>query len=96
MSDLVRLKPDDEELLIAVTRGLLSLCPFCGGDPLLFTEQNTKTGLFVARVFCADFRCGAAITCCMADRFAAQKGARKSWNRRHRPTQSDKEGGDVA
>lgn len=94
MGDLVRLAPDDEELLIAATRGIISPCPFCGSDPLLFTQQNTTTGLFVARVFCLDVHCGAALTCCMRERSAAQQGARTAWNRRILPTPVTTEGGE--
>jgi len=76
-SDPTRLPPDDLEMRIASTRGLLAPCPFCGRDVLLSTSQNEITKLYVAKIFCAD--CFVGMTSCMPERADAQQTVADRW-----------------
>lgn len=75
-----RLEPDGTELKIAMTDGTTSACPFCGGYPLLTTEQNEETGFYVAKLFCHD--CFVSMHSCMPTREAAQQNVIGRWDTR--------------
>lgn len=75
-----RLPPDDTELRIAANDGATSACPFCGEYPLLTTEQNGQTGLYVARLFCSE--CFVSMHSCMPTRDAAQQNVIRRWETR--------------
>ncbi len=62
---MLRLPPDELELRIAATTALAA-CPFCGRHPLMVTEQNVTSGLYVAKVFCSD--CYVSMSSCMETR----------------------------
>jgi hypothetical protein len=50
-------EPNALELKIAGCRGLLKPCPFCGSEPMLYSDENESTGIWGARVECMDFQC---------------------------------------
>lgn len=77
---MIRLEPDAHELNIAATNGSTAACPFCGGYPLLTSEQNETTGFFVAKLFCAE--CFVSMHSCMPTREAAQQTVIKRWSMR--------------
>ena len=78
-----RLQPDDTELNIAMTNGSTQACPFCGGYPLLTSDQNETSGLYVAKLFCPD--CYVSMHSCMPTREAAQQNVIERWSRRSNP-----------
>lgn len=78
-----RLDPDDTEMKIAMTNGSTQACPFCGGHPLLTSEQNETTGFYVAKLFCFD--CYVSMHSCMPTREAAQQNVIKRWSQRNEP-----------
>lgn len=75
-----RLQPDAAELHIASHKGSTSACPFCGEYPLLTTDQNETTGLYVARMFCSE--CNCSMHSCMPTREAAQQNVIQRWAKR--------------
>lgn len=77
---MIRLPPDELELRIAATTALAP-CPFCGRHPLMVTEQNETSGLYVAKVFCSD--CCVSMSRCMETRGAAQEKVTGRWSKRH-------------
>ena len=77
---LKRQEPDATELHIASHRGVTQACPFCGGYPLLTSDQNEMTGFFVARLFCPD--CNVSMHSCMPTREAAQQNVIERWSQR--------------
>ena len=78
---LRRLQPDERELKIAATISL-EPCPFCGAQPIAWTEVNDSTGFHVGKVACTD--CHGGIDFCMPTREDAREGAIKCWNKRAR------------
>lgn len=74
-----RLEPDARELEIAATISLAA-CPFCGAQPIAWTEINDDTGLHIGKVACTD--CHGGIHFCMPERIAAREGAIANWNKR--------------
>ena len=77
---LKRQEPDATELHIASHQGTTSACPFCGGYPLLTSDQNETTGFYVAELFCPD--CYVAMTSCMPTREEAQQKVIRRWAKR--------------
>ena len=76
---LKRLTADETEIRLAMTTELAP-CPWCGVAPIMWTEQNETSGLFVSRVACAD--CFASMSCCMPTREQAQVGVTSRWAKR--------------
>lgn len=76
---LKRLAPDDTEIRLAMTTELAP-CPWCGHTPVMWTEQNETSGLFVSRVACGE--CFVAMHCCMPTRGQAQAGVTSRWAKR--------------
>lgn len=74
---LTRLKPDEAELRVAMTTALMP-CPWCGRHPVMWTEKNEASGLFVSKVACAD--CFVSMSSCMETREAAQKTVVERWS----------------
>lgn len=81
MSNLVPIWPSEEELEFE-RKIILKCCPFCGKNPVLLAEQNSKTNNYVYRVCCTDFQCMGMTSCCQASKEAARDGAIKSWQNR--------------
>lgn len=76
---LKRLAPDETELRLAMTTELAP-CPWCGRTPVIWTEQNDSSGLFVSKIACAD--CFVSMSCCMETRAQSQARVAHRWARR--------------
>lgn len=74
---LTRLTPDETELRIAMTTELMP-CPWCRRHPVMWTEHNELSDLFVSRIACAD--CFVSMSSCMETRQAAQETVVKRWS----------------
>ena len=70
------LRDTDELVRLEETQVSLPACS-CGMTPKLWTEQNTRTGLFVGRVTCPN--CSEATHYCSADHETARNEAIRRW-----------------
>ena len=78
------LDPDEFELRVAGTQGMIPKCPFCGRWPTIYTTYNEATGIFGARVICSGISgCHATMLYNARDREAARTGAIENWSKRY-------------
>ena len=76
-----RLDPDDFELKVAGTIGILSKCPFCGRYPIITSTLNEDTGIYGALIICDAVHCGCTLHANSHSREESRKRAIEKWNR---------------
>lgn len=77
------LEPNKLEFRIASTIGILKKCPFCGSDPVMFSQQNEETHIYCVVIGCTNQKgCFASLQSNDMDRGIAQGKATERWNRR--------------